>query len=57
MALTGPHVRTGPGDVLGPAPTRAVAGLTPLGHDSHDTGRRFCFLDPDGTDHAVVSDR
>jgi len=31
------------------------AGLVPFGHDDYDPGRRFYFLDPDGTEYEVVS--
>lgn len=34
-----------------------AAGLKPFGHDDYDPGRRFYFLDPDGTEYEVVSYR
>jgi catechol 2,3-dioxygenase-like lactoylglutathione lyase family enzyme len=30
-------------------------GLTPFSHGDYDPGRRFYFLDPDGTEYEVVS--
>jgi catechol 2,3-dioxygenase-like lactoylglutathione lyase family enzyme len=33
------------------------AGLTPFSHGDYDPGRRFYFLDPDGTEYEVVSYR
>ena len=34
-----------------------AAGLTPFSHGDYDPGRRFYFLDPDGTEYEVVSYR
>jgi len=31
------------------------AGLVTFGHDNYEPGRRFYFLDPDGTEYEVVS--
>jgi catechol 2,3-dioxygenase-like lactoylglutathione lyase family enzyme len=31
------------------------AGLIPFSHGDYDPGRRFYFLDPDGTEYEVVS--
>lgn len=33
----------------------AAAGLTPFNHADYEPGRRFYFLDPDGTEFEVVS--
>ena len=32
-----------------------VAGLVPFAHDDYDPGRRFYFLDHDGTEFEIVS--
>ena len=32
-----------------------AAGLTPFNHGDYEPGRRFYFLDPDGTEYEVVS--
>ena len=32
-----------------------AAGLEPFNHADYDPGRRFYFLDPDGTEYEVVS--
>lgn len=32
-----------------------AAGLTPFNHGDYEPGRRFYFLDPDGTEFEVVS--
>ena len=32
-----------------------AAGLRPFNHGDYDPGRRFYFLDPDGTEYEVVS--
>ena len=32
-----------------------AAGLTPFNHDDYAPGRRFYFLDPDGTEFEVIS--
>ena len=32
-----------------------AAGLRPFAHDDYEPGRRFYFLDPDGTEFEVVS--
>lgn len=34
-----------------------AAGLTPFSHGDYEPGRRFYFLDPDGTEYEVVSYR
>jgi len=34
-----------------------AVGLVPFGHASYEPGRRFYFLDPDGTEFEVVSYR
>ena len=34
-----------------------AAGLTPFNHGDYEPGRRFYFLDPDGTEYEVVSYR
>lgn len=32
-----------------------AAGLTPFGHADYEPGRRFYFLDPDGTEFEIAS--
>jgi len=43
-------------DDLDEAEGRVIAaGLTPFNHGAYEPGRRFYFLDPDGTEYEVVS--
>jgi catechol 2,3-dioxygenase-like lactoylglutathione lyase family enzyme len=45
-------------DDLDTIETRVIeAGLVPFNHGSYEPGRRFYFLDPDGTEYEVVSYR